>query len=584
LPSTVISALASSGLSPDRLELEITEGVFLGQSSTTDTMFAALKEIGVRLALDDFGTGYSSLGYLRTAPFDKIKIDQTFVRDATLPESRNGAIIAAIVALAEALGMETTAEGIEYMDQLQLIRGLRVSHVQGWVYSKALTCEQLTEQLSARKLVLLPSGPTKQRSDRQATYRKVGVIHANRYHSVIMRNLSASGALIDGVADLPRGTLIVVDFGDGQLTFARVSRSKGRQQGIVFEHELVEDGDGGLCTSHRVSPYLLRTVGLPSPSEPDKNVGDDEESLALEDLAKKLGLTLAPKPQRRSPVMNLQWSSGGSEQLRSTLTFGELADRYLESAHGDDIGDVERDLRDHILPRFGALRLDQVSKSDMLSWLAEQAETGDQPGTDERLHGLLRQLWTLAGELRLPGAGENPLEGSFRFDRRGGGGAEMTADEAQQLLEAAGTSVNRQLKFILSLLMLTGARQRELLNARWEHVDLTAGVWRLDVPASEKAREMRLSSAAITLLAELPRWDSCPYLIANPATLKPYQSIMRSWDMVRSKAGLPYLEIDDLRYCDLGNAVWENRLLAVVRGGIAALDMDQAQGETPRAA
>jgi EAL domain-containing protein (putative c-di-GMP-specific phosphodiesterase class I) len=93
----------------------------------------------VRLALDDFGTGYSSLGYLRTAPFDKIKIDQTFVREATLPGSRNGAIIAAIVALAEALGMETTAEGIEYMDQLALIRGLRVSHVQGWVYSKALT-------------------------------------------------------------------------------------------------------------------------------------------------------------------------------------------------------------------------------------------------------------------------------------------------------------------------------------------------------------------------------------------------------------------------------------------------------------
>src|SRR3546814_4078917 len=99
-------------------------------------MFTALKEVGVRLALDDFGTGYSSLGYLQSAPFDKIKIDQSFVRGATEPGSRNGAIIAAIVALAEALEMETTAEGIESLDQLDLIRGLNVSHVPGYIYSK----------------------------------------------------------------------------------------------------------------------------------------------------------------------------------------------------------------------------------------------------------------------------------------------------------------------------------------------------------------------------------------------------------------------------------------------------------------
>jgi diguanylate cyclase (GGDEF)-like protein len=215
LPATVMSALAASGLPPDRLELEITEGVFLGESASTDTMFAALKEIGVRLALDDFGTGYSSLGYLRSAPFDKIKIDQTFVRAATLPGSRNGALIAAIVALAEALDMETTAEGIEYMDQLHLIRSLRVSHVQGWVYGKAVGCDELSERLQAEDWVIEPSGPARQRSDRQAMYRKVGLIFGSRYQSAIMRNVSASGALVEGCAELQLGSLIVVDFGDG---------------------------------------------------------------------------------------------------------------------------------------------------------------------------------------------------------------------------------------------------------------------------------------------------------------------------------------------------------------------------------
>src|SRR3546814_7837412 len=109
-------------------------------------MFKALKGLGVRLALDDFGTGYSSLGYLQSAPFDKIKIDQSFVRGATVQGSRNGAIIAAIVALAEALEMETTAEGIESLDQLDLVRKLNVSHVQGFVYSQPVPQAELVEQ------------------------------------------------------------------------------------------------------------------------------------------------------------------------------------------------------------------------------------------------------------------------------------------------------------------------------------------------------------------------------------------------------------------------------------------------------
>ena len=105
-------------------------------------MFTALKRVGVRLALDDFGTGYSSLGYLKKAPFDKIKIDQSFVRGATQPGSRNGAIIASISSLAYTLGMDTTAEGVETLDELELVRSLGCSHIQGYIFSKAVPFEK----------------------------------------------------------------------------------------------------------------------------------------------------------------------------------------------------------------------------------------------------------------------------------------------------------------------------------------------------------------------------------------------------------------------------------------------------------
>ena len=257
LPKVVAGALAATGLSPDRLELEITESVFLGDSAETNRMFKALKELGVRLALDDFGTGYSSLDYLQSAPFDKIKIDQSFVRDATVPGSRNGAIIAAIVALAEALEMETTAEGIESLDQLDLIRGLNVSHVQGYVYSKPVPQAELLDHAEAGSWTIKPSGPARQRNDRFSLFRKVGAIHDNHRYAVVIRNLSTTGALIEGILDVPVGTRFVIDFGEGQLVTATVRRSAKHQQGIEIEQTMVSDCKGGLSTRHRVSPYLI---------------------------------------------------------------------------------------------------------------------------------------------------------------------------------------------------------------------------------------------------------------------------------------------------------------------------------------
>ena len=129
-------------------------------------MFASLKALGVRLALDDFGTGYSSLGYLRKAPFDKIKIDRSFVEGAAVPGNRNSAIIKSIVSLAEGLGMETTAEGAETKDELELIRTLGCSHIQGYIFGRPMSADEAAAKLACPTRVVVAEGYERSRAPR----------------------------------------------------------------------------------------------------------------------------------------------------------------------------------------------------------------------------------------------------------------------------------------------------------------------------------------------------------------------------------------------------------------------------------
>jgi hypothetical protein len=231
-------------------------------------MFARLKKIGVKLSLDDFGTGYSSLGYLRRAPFDKIKIDQSFVRGCTESDNSNSAIIAAIVSLAEALDMDTTAEGVEAMDELELVRKRGARTVQGFIYSRAVPQDQVLEKLADGNFTYEPAGPAKQRSQRRTVFRRIGVIHEDHRYDAVMRNLSATGAMIEGLLDVPVGTDLVLDLGEGQLAVGTVRRSQDASQGIEFETPLISDGADGLCTRHRISPYVLAAAGMPLTSLP----------------------------------------------------------------------------------------------------------------------------------------------------------------------------------------------------------------------------------------------------------------------------------------------------------------------------
>jgi EAL domain-containing protein (putative c-di-GMP-specific phosphodiesterase class I) len=131
----VQDALATSGLAPGRLKLEITESVLMQNSVETLALLHQLQAEGVRIALDDFGTGYSSLSYLRSFPFDPIKIDRSFVRHI---DTNDGSclIVGAIVALAQGLGMTTLAEGVETQEQLEKVREQGCALVQGYLFSR----------------------------------------------------------------------------------------------------------------------------------------------------------------------------------------------------------------------------------------------------------------------------------------------------------------------------------------------------------------------------------------------------------------------------------------------------------------
>jgi len=259
----VATALAASGLPPQRLELEITESVFAGDLETVDAIFRDLKKLGVRLALDDFGTGYSSLSYLKHGHFDKIKIDQSFVRGSTENGDINPAIITAIVALAKALGMETVAEGVEAMDELKLMRERGADLVQGYIYSRPMLQDKVLAQFQDGSVGIKPSGPPRHRAERITIFRKVGLIHEDHYYDVILRNLSKTGARITGLAGVPVGTDVVLDLGHGQLVVSKVANATENSQGLKFETSLINDGSGGFMTRHRISPYSLAEAGIP---------------------------------------------------------------------------------------------------------------------------------------------------------------------------------------------------------------------------------------------------------------------------------------------------------------------------------
>ena len=148
--AVVTSALANSGLSAERLELEVTESVFMHEGLGATKVLERILDLGVRLSLDDFGTGYSSLGYLSRTRFSSIKIDRSFVQGASRGVKEAIAIIRAVVALAQSLGMATTAEGVETEAEHRMVQDLGCTKVQGYYFGRPLPVEE-ARQLAGRQ-------------------------------------------------------------------------------------------------------------------------------------------------------------------------------------------------------------------------------------------------------------------------------------------------------------------------------------------------------------------------------------------------------------------------------------------------
>ncbi len=157
LTQTVMNALAASRLPPDRLELEITESALLQDNDATLATLHQLRALGVKIAMDDFGTGYSSLSYLRSFPFDKIKIDKSFVKDVLVhPESL--VIVRAVAGLGISFGVPTTAEGVETREQFEQIKAAGCTECQGYLFGRAIPYDEVMRQLQRRRQAIRKPG------------------------------------------------------------------------------------------------------------------------------------------------------------------------------------------------------------------------------------------------------------------------------------------------------------------------------------------------------------------------------------------------------------------------------------------
>lgn len=204
-------------------------------------------------------------------------------------------------------------------------------------------------------------------------------------------------------------------------------------------------------------------------------------------------------------------------------------------------------LKNHVLPAIGDLHVDEVRRQHLVDMFTRH-QIDHKPGSTNRVIVLVRHMFNTAMKWEVPGITKNPSKDIPKIANEGQRQRFLSVEEAQRLIRAVESSQSKMLKYVVVMLLLTGARRNEVLNAQWQDFDLSARQWALPKNKSARPRYIPLSDASIRLLETVPKIEDCPYAFPNPNTGKPYTQIYYAWDTARKKAGLDDLRIHDLRH------------------------------------
>jgi integrase len=237
------------------------------------------------------------------------------------------------------------------------------------------------------------------------------------------------------------------------------------------------------------------------------------------------------------------------QTARSVPTFSQFIDeQYLphiktyKRSWGTDVSI----LKNHLLPRLGKRYMDDITRQDIVKLHLDRKASGAAAGSANRLLIMLRFIFNLALRWEVPGVKDNPTKNIPLMPENNKKERYLSQDEARQLYAAVCQSDNPMLQFIVPMLILTGARKREVLDARWDDFDLERRLWRIPTTKLGKPRHVPISDGVLSLLGSVPR--STEHVFANPKTGKPYVSIFCSWNTARKQARLPEVRVHDLRH------------------------------------
>jgi integrase len=237
---------------------------------------------------------------------------------------------------------------------------------------------------------------------------------------------------------------------------------------------------------------------------------------------------------------------------------------YVKSYKRSWTSDVSL-LKNHLLPRFGSKYLDEITRQDIVKMHYERKASGAAAGSANRLLIMMRFIFNLAVRWELPGIKVNPTKGVPLMEENNKKERYLSVEEAQRLYTAVCASENPMLQYIVPMLILTGARKREVLDAKWQDFDFLRRIWRIPTTKTGKARHVPLSDGVISLLSAMPREAKCEWTFPNPDTGKPYVSIFWAWDSARNKADLADVRIHDLRHSHASFLVNAGRTLYEVQ-------------------